>query len=477
MTESLLPRPSIALAAYAEALVEARRVLVYGDATSPLAQHVISRGALSVYVFDHDAARASEAAARNTSREISYAPLNDSGLALRDGAFDVAFVENLAAVGDVELALKSIRRALSVRGAALIACANPEVDVRLLTTPNAPRISIDYYSLYDAVAAQFENVRMLGQIPFVGYAIADFAPDSEPTPALDTGFVPGGAEEPEWFIALASQQSLALDEFAIVQLPFAATWSASGPGAQEDRLRQAQSAESRARQRVAALEAENKRLSRDSALRPDSEQLERLKRELERRDGWIEELEARCAAADARADQVESDLEAERERNLDQETPRIDEFESRIADLERQLETAQRQLEAAGKENSEQERELTDLRRHEAELEAQLEAVDPTSEQELVALEQQLEERGQEVLRLSQNMKKLERLSRNLVRELDELRESDETESSAEVLTLREKLDELALKNAAKEADLVALQWTVSALEGRLQAGKSGANP
>src|SRR5690606_26474927 len=95
---------------------------------------------------------------------------------------------------------------------------NPEVQIRLLSAGSSG--SLDYYTLYDLVAAQFEHVRMLGQAPFVGYAIADFGAGGEPEPALDSAFVPGGAEEPEWFIALASSMSVHLDEFAVVQLPF-----------------------------------------------------------------------------------------------------------------------------------------------------------------------------------------------------------------------------------------------------------------
>src|SRR5690606_18451538 len=167
MTEQPALTPSIALVAYAEQLIDAKRVLVYGDASSNMAHTLLERGARSVHVFDTDPARVAEAATRNTSRNVSFGELSDAGLALRDGAFDVAIVENLAGVGDVEFALKAMRRLLGPRGAAVIACANPEVEVPLLPVAQVPKISIDYYSLYDAVAEEFEHVRMLGQTPFV----------------------------------------------------------------------------------------------------------------------------------------------------------------------------------------------------------------------------------------------------------------------------------------------------------------------
>jgi hypothetical protein len=455
------------LAAYAESLIDARRVLVYGDASSGLAEHLLARGARSVHVFDQDSGRVAEALARNTARNVSFAPLDESGMALREGAFDVALVENLASVGNVELALKSIKRTLSTRGAAFVASANPDVDVTLLSVPNLPKIAIDYYSLYDAVAEEFEHVRMLGQTPFVGYAIADFAPDAEPLPALDTGFVPGGAEEPEWFIALASQHPLLLDEFSVIQLPFSATWSRVSTGKADERLNAARAAERRARQRLETLESENRRLSRGGASVDESEQLERLRQELARRDGWIEQLEARCAAADARADHAESELEAEREKHLDLTLPNQEELDRQIQSLQEQLQSAKEQLDAATTKAGEREQELTRLRQREAKLEEQLDVGDPESEREIESLERQLQERGQELLRVSGDLRKLEQLSRNLIGELEEFR-NGETED--ELSRLREQLDQLASMNACREADLVALHWTVTALEGRLEA-------
>lgn len=463
-------RPSIALAAYAEPLIDARRVLVCGDATSNLAEHLVSRGARSVHVFDTDAARVAEAATKNSSRNVSFATLNEDGLALRDGAFDVAIIENLVAVGDVAFVLKAIRRALSARGAVLVACANPDVDVPLVASPNVPKISIDYYSLYDAVAEEFEYVRMLGQTPFVGYAIADFAPEGDPLPSLDTGFVPGGAEEPECFVALASEQPVALDEFAVIQLPFASTWQHQKRDETEERLQAARAGERRARERAATLEAENQRLSRATSPREDTDQIERMKKELARRDDWIRELEGRCTAADARADHAESELEAEREKSLDTQLPERSELEATIQQLTERLKAASERQAASDQAAAGYEAELSRLRAREAELEERLDGGDPETQQEIEKLEHQLNERGQEVLRLSRDLRKLEQLSRNLTRELAEQREGAGRSDAEEMASLREKLDALALKNASREADLVALHWTVSSLEGKLEA-------
>ena len=481
MSEPRVLRPSTALAAYGEPLIEGRRVLVYGEATASLAENLLERGARTVHVFDRDPGRVAEASTRNTSRNVSFAPLSDNGLALRDGAFDVAIVENLATVGDVGSTLGSIKRALSARGVAIIACANPEVAITLLETPTAPKITIDYYSLYDAVAEEFEYVRMLGQTPFVGYAIADFAPGSDPLPALDTGSVPGGAEEPEWFIALASHRALLLDEFAIIQLPFSSTWRRHGEGEHDALLRAARAAERRARQRVAALEAENRRLLRGTQSKSGDEDEAHLRQELKKRETVIEELEERCAVADARADDAQQQLEdylesrasaegSEAPKPADQDdsaAKALVELNDKIEKLERDLESTRGDAVGAHAATKQAREELERVQKSEAELRASLEAAAATPDGDVDRLEEQLAERGREILRLERDLSKTESMANNLLRELEELKEASESSTSQNSSELEMKLDELAQKNAAREADLVALRWTLAQLSGK----------
>ncbi|MEB2322651.1 MAG: hypothetical protein OZ921_09060, partial [Sorangiineae bacterium] len=277
-------RASVALAAYAEPLLEGRRAIVFGDASSGLAEQLLERGARLVHVYDADAPRLAEAAARNGSRNVAFAPLAEGGLAVREGAFDVAFIENLSAFEDVSEVLRHAKRALSPRGALLAAAPNPEARLRLLAEPAPASTALDYYALYDAASATFAEVRMLGQAPFVGYAVVDFAPEGEPAPSFDAGFVPGGAEEPEWFIALCSEREVRLDEFALIELPFRAT---------------------RERERPATREPARE-------LAPMRAELAELRAELERREAWITQVEARAEAADTRADQAQAELEERR---------------------------------------------------------------------------------------------------------------------------------------------------------------------
>jgi flagellar biosynthesis chaperone FliJ len=490
------PRPSMVLAAYAEPLVDGRRVIVFGDSSSGLAEHLLARGARLVHVYDPDAMRVAEAATRNSSRNVSYGPLAEGALAVRDGAFDVGLVENLAAVGDPASALRRLRRALGPRAAALVALPNPDVQVRLL--PSGPTGPLDYYGLYDLVAAQFEHVRMLGQAPFVGYAVADFGAGGVPEPSLDSAFVPGGAEEPEWFMALASSISIQLDEFAVVQLPFRQALPASQTRELEAELGRVRAAELRARDRMASLEAEQTALIERSRAQGKSEldraQIGELKQQLEQRDQWIQELETRLTIADARADEAQSELEEQRERSARSADPRparvdagSDPARRQVDSLRRELESLRRELDSviverdAGRgerdalvaerdgiraELEARRRELLELRQMLADRDARIAALIQVDEEdaELQALESLLRERGARIRTLEAELREVERFGRQLVLELETARE-EAPDAPAE---LRSKLDRLADENARREADLAAARWSVEELESRL---------
>ncbi|HYP99775.1 MAG TPA: hypothetical protein VER96_13965 [Polyangiaceae bacterium] len=460
MTETTSLQPSIALCAYAEPLASNRRVLVFGNALGALPAQLMERGARSVHVCDIDAVRVAEATARNRSTQIAYSSLADSDLSLRDGAFELAVVDNLGAY-DPLLLLRTVKRALGPRGAAVVACPNPEAAFPLLRTSarDAAATSLDYYALYDAVAAEFEHVRMLGQTPFVGYAIADFSASGEPEPALDTSFVPGGAEEPDYFIALASNQELRLDEFAVIQLPTRRLLSSVNPS------------------------------SAAAPVSPDD--LKARDAEMARLNQWIKELESRASTADERADHTESELESERtkfeaERAKTEAERAKTEAERAKAEAERrvsaQLKTQhERELGAARAELDALRAQSTQLREHlnnqanelsrvtselgarTRQLSEQAEKIEQTNAAELAEFERQLGERGTEVRRLEENLRTAERTGRELVRELE--RRTSEQSKQANL--------ELERALAEREADLQAAAWTIESLSLRLElAGK-----
>ena len=467
MTEPSSLEPSIALAAYAEPLASNRRVLVFGNALGALPLQLLERGARSIHVCDPDEVRVAEAASRNRSTQIAFSSLAESDLSLRDGAFELALVDHLGAF-NVQSVIRTAKRALGARGVAVVACPNPEAAFPLLRSGNPGATSLDYYALYDAVAAEFEHVRMLGQTPFVGYAIADFSASGEPEPALDTSFVPGGAEEPDFFIALASNQEVRLDEFAVIQLPTRRLLGSIG---------------SKAVAPVAAIAA---------APVESPAQNKAREAELTRLNQWIKELESRASTADERADHTETELEAERAK-FEAERAKF-EAERAKFDAERVKLEAERQASGAQKTQHEKElsaarAELSALRTQAGNLRAdasskaseiarvgselaardrqiaeQAEKIEQGSALELAEFERQLTERGTEVRRLEQELRTAERTGRELVREL-ERRNSEQSKQGN---------SELERSLAEREADLQAAAWTIESLSLRLElAGKA----
>ncbi|MBX3182925.1 MAG: hypothetical protein KIT72_17970 [Polyangiaceae bacterium] len=359
-------RSSAALAAYLESLLEGRRAIVFGDSSSDLGERLLERGARLVHVYDSDVSRVAVAAAQSSSRGISYAPLGEGGAAVRDGAFDVALVEDIGSYADVSALLRRVKRSLGARGVALIAARNPDVKRTLLTHPGEGKLS--YYDLYDAVSEVWDEVRMLGQTPFVGYAVVDFAPAGEPQVFFDNGYLSGNAEEPEYFIALAAGQPLMLEEFAVVQLPAHEVLGQRSGGRQ---LEAARSREQSVRARLAKLEEELERArehrASDEQLREvarrerDAEavlegakrealegkrRIAELERELVKRDRWIGELEARAGAADERADAIQAELDRT-QRSAPEWRKRVTQAEERAERAERIVKQAERERDEA----------------------------------------------------------------------------------------------------------------------------------
>ncbi len=474
-------RPSAALIAYAEAHIEGRRVLVLGDATSGLPEQLLERGARLIHVYDPDPQRVAEAATRNTERRVSLAPLSEGGLAAREGAFDCAIVEDLSSLPHRASALRALRRALGPRGIALIASPNPDSERRLIAGSRGSE-DLDYYGLYDSVAAELDHVRMLGQTPFVGYAVVDFAPDGEPQPSFDSAFVPGGAEEPEQYIALASMSEVRLDDMTIVQLPLSRV---ALPGADENELNQARAAEKRAQKRIAQLEGDLKR-----ARQSDGE-ADRMRSELDRKDSWIRELENRAIAADSRADDAEAELETLRERLAqgkerdDRDSEALAAARAELDEVRRVASRTQREREWAEERARKLQDELETILReaedaaesedvHEAEAKAQFEAEQARLDGLVRAREADLDkaskaakglekdlERAREKLdqadaELRRRAEKIEKLEKSLERA------KQEAERLAENETGREELDAL-------EAQLVERGQRVATLEGDLR--------
>jgi hypothetical protein len=446
MTEAI--EPAIVLAAYAEPVASGRRVLFVGPATSALPERLVERGARLVHVCDPEPVRLAEATAKNRTGSISFSALADGHFALRDGAFDVCIIED-AGIADPIPLLRRVRRSLTPRGLVFMASLNPEVKVPLMPHRPSGVIALDYYALYDAVKAEFEHVRMLGQAPFVGYVVADFAPDGTPEPSLDTAFLPGGAEEPELFIAVGSQQPVELDAFSVVQLPYR---SVVGSGAQDgEALRRARAGEQQARSKLGELEAE---LSKERQTR-----------------GKLSELEAELGKerqARSKDAELESELAKERQAVATRDA-KLREAETRVFARDAELTALRQELEHKNQL----------IKTHEAsvaELTAQLQKAPPpeeasTAANELAALEQALRERGEQIRKLERELRESERVGKELLRQLP----LPASESAAVTVPKPENTESLAQQLAKSHADLVAMRWALEAAVRR--GGSTPENP
>lgn len=334
--------PTSALVAHAESLISGGRILVVGPADSALSEHLLERGARLVQVLDPDPKRVAQAAAHNSERLVSFSQLNESSF--RDSSYDCVIVEDLASANQPRELLRGLKRALSAQGVAIIACSSDETSSGLL---GVQRGELRFSQFSESVHATFEQVLLVAQTPFVGYAVVHLDLDAPPEPALDNGFLTGSADGADFYVAIAGRteviDALDFEDMTIVQFP-ATRALENGNAAQR-------ATEQRSKRRIEALETE----VRELRARGDSEEIERLTAELEKRDSWIRQLESRAESADTRADDAEATLERneeelralrERLQGEEQRASRED-FEAlreRLAEAERQAARSQKEL-------------------------------------------------------------------------------------------------------------------------------------
>lgn len=469
MTDRTQLRACVALAAYAESLAVGRRVLVVGDAAAGLAERLLDRGARLVQVVDPDPARAATIRTEGVPRRVVVTALEDAENGGLQGGFDLAVVPNLAHVPDVPARLRWIARQLAPRGVVLAATPNPDVKFRMLPEPGTRGELLDYTAFWDVMAERFEGVRMLGQAPFVGYALVDFGMQAEePEPAFDAGFLPGGAEEPDFFVAVAGADPADLEPYLVVQLPFRAVVLPR---------REAAGRESRSR------EAE-------------------LAREVARLEAWARTLEERAETADQRADAAELELEraragdatpAEEVAGLRRENEALQAelttlrqalaaAEERAAEA-RRAEARHREAAAAAEQQAalartaerEQRDAVVELRAAAARLEEALAEAraaasvdtpdDGMAARELAELEERLRERAAVVARLERDLAEARGAGQALLLELQDMKSRDTERVTVE---LRQRLEHLARVNAQLTAELAGARWREEALQARV---------
>lgn len=366
--------PSLAVGAYSETLVRNRRVVILGDATLPLAEDLMGRGARLVHVYDSHAGRVSvgmaQRAGSRTTPPVVVALLGDD-LGVRDGAFDVVLIPNLPLLGvDANEVLRRARRLVSPTGAVIIASPNPGAQRFLALQPAQREVAPSYYDLFDAASLQFPEVKMLGQAPFVGYAIVDFS-ESDPGISVDTSLL-AEPETPEWFLVVASDRPQDLDPYSLVAVPLETIAQAMPdehltiqpppmPVAAMPSEEEIQLAEARAR--ISVLITENEKLRESQAALARAERL-------------ASDAVARASSLDLRVGEVEAEKATATLKNHA--------LERRLDDLERALGEASHARDVAVNELGDREHQLSELSAEVEHLRAELESkVDALTRHEL----------------------------------------------------------------------------------------------
>jgi hypothetical protein len=404
-----------ALAVYAEPLGAGRRVVVFADPTSALAERLEQIDA----------------------SEVVYVGPDDDLDELRGARFDLAIVADLGVFGDADILLSWVRRVVGDSGVALVCALNRDA-------AESDVVAFDYYALFDLVAQQFAEVRMVAELPFHGITLAEMGDENEsPAVSVDTQLAEGD-RTPAAFLAVASQRAVDLDPYAIIELP------AEADGEDARALDEAR----------AVLAAEQLRV-RALAAHVDA----------------LQEQAGRAAELQAKLDSKARQLSA---LSVEVEHARASADAGRVAAAQMQelaLRTDRAETALAG-------------------AEAELGRVSEAHAVELAAFERALRDRAQAVRALEAEVARRERMVRELVSALEE--EAPEARKRAEPNTeegvrppqptqraepdddgtvgalaeenarLRQKLDALALELARREGESQASAWSIVELERRL---------
>jgi hypothetical protein len=493
-----------ALGVYVEPLLASARVVVLGDATSGLAEALFEEGAHSVHVFDPDAARAARAAIE-APRGIAVRPLDGGDFDLRDAAFDLALVPDIARLADASATISRLRRVVDARGAVVaLAKARAAEDAAAGEAWDdlAPS-TFAYAELYDLFALSFEHVTMTGVLPFGGVVFAELGGEGDVAVSVDTRL--GEAQAPSVFVVVAGREPTSLDPYAIVQT---GQPESRGPAVSDASGDAAAFAAAQLRVQLLSVQLDEHRTRLMAAESRGGDAATRLARTLDDQRAENAALREELARAESLVARVSLERDAVGLRAAELETAII-QTQQRMVLLERRLASAAEGLlerdDAIASLNAEldaraaAEEDQPDVRlvvpaldpalveevlaraeRAEAELAAHVTDLANVSEAHATdteALEAQLQERARVIADLEQEVARRDGFVRELVTQLQDLRDglapvlppAMPSADVEELARLRRKADELALEVARRESELVAEGWRAQEIEAQLR--------
>jgi hypothetical protein len=277
----------MALAAYAESLVEDARVAVLGQTAEGLRGKLIELGARSVHVSDPE-------------RPVSQAQPDTGVHGVHAGSVDLVLIPDLGVFRDPRGVVAEARRMTGESGAVLLTAKNSAA--RAADDASA----FEYYELYDWVAQQFAQVTMIGQWSFHGATFAAFG--EAPDEGVSVDMQLASERVVERFVVLAAQREAGLEPYVVVELPAAeveaARWLESPTLERDPRSAELESALAESLRQQERLSAEIAALRIDALTRVEvSTQTDVLTvraEAAERRIAAVEKELAASAAAHAR---------------------------------------------------------------------------------------------------------------------------------------------------------------------------------
>ena len=198
--ESAREHADLALAVYVEELAARRRVLFVGDAASAVPERLSSVARSVEVVSPRTRARGTRRGGRILPRPWPSAQDARS--------WDLVLVPNLLWAGPpAPERIAEMSEWLTARGVLVVGAEERED-------------GIGYEGLYNLLSRRFEQVRMLGQAPFAGWTVVDFAPQTrELEVTFDGSLLGGSGEEPARFLAICASREVVLDPYAVIQVP------------------------------------------------------------------------------------------------------------------------------------------------------------------------------------------------------------------------------------------------------------------
>ncbi|MBX3188157.1 MAG: hypothetical protein KF819_14140 [Labilithrix sp.] len=483
-----------------EPLAGDARVAVLGNgelALRLLVSRLLELGARTVHVYDPDPDRVARIA-DEVPRGVSARMLRED-FDVRDGAFDLVIIPDIAGLPDPGAAIVRLRRVVDARGTVVaMGRARTQAASTEVAFPDIAPAVVGYAELYDWFALQFENVTMTGVVPFEGVVFAELGAGDDVAVSVDTSLADSKAADV--FVVIAGREDTMLDPYAIVQVP-SAEEEAEEDEAFETRDTTIPASVIRADESQVAREAEAAAAFAQIQLKA-----EMLESQLDDHRHKLAGAEARAAEQAGRVEQ----LVLERDVALTRAT----ELEGILGAAQQALGSLERRVVVAEQGMLERDDQIAALN---AELDARAAAgeriavaavIDPSVVNELVAraeraeasltlhiadlaqvseahasetanLEAQLQERARVIAAMDRELARREQLVRELVGSLEEARDGQANgfevasplpmpgHAPQDVARLRRKLDELALEVARREGELVAQAWKIAELEQR----------